>query len=201
MVGASALFAVLASVLAYRTEPASAQVASGSTIVVDTAQDSPGTSGDCSLREAILAANTDAPVGGCEAGSSSGADRIRFSLGRGATTIVLDQTLPAVTDAAGLTINGGQHARITVSGNHQVRVLVVKKGAQLTLRRLTIAKGSAPNENSDTTGSGGGIANRGGTIRVVRSTFSGNEAILRGGAISNVLGAGVVRVIAVPPVR
>ena len=92
---------------------------------------------DCTLREAINAAN-----------ALAGANTITFSVGG---TITLASTLPDITDAAGLTMDGtGQ--TLTISGNNAVRVMQVGAGASLTLNDLTIANG---------TGSGGGIANSG----------------------------------------
>jgi CSLREA domain-containing protein len=195
--GLVAFLAALVASLAWRDGPASAQTspaAAGTIIVVNTASDESNSDGDCSLREATRAANSNAAVDGCAAGKARARDAINFSLGRGAT-ITLKRTLPTIKDTAGLTIFGGETAKIVVSGDNKVRVLVVKKDARLTLRSITIANGSAPDDSSDTAGSGAGVANRGGTLRVARSTFSGNEAILRGGAISNIRGAGVVRVI------
>jgi len=46
--------------------------ARAATITVDTTADAIDTSGDCSLREAVLAANTDAAVDGCSAGEAAG---------------------------------------------------------------------------------------------------------------------------------
>ena len=45
-------------------------------INVNSFAQSPGASGDCTLGEAIQAANANAPVDGCTAGSSVGADKI-----------------------------------------------------------------------------------------------------------------------------
>lgn len=188
---AAALLAVLVAVLAPRNDPASAQGAAavpGATITVDTVEDESNAGGDCSLREAIEAADTNAAVGGCAAGSARKRDAIRFSLGQGAATIALGGTLPAVTDAAGLTINGGRGARIIVSGGGEVRAFVVKKGARIKLLNLTVSGGSAAN------GSGGGVSSRG-VLKVVRSTFSGNEAIGPGGGIASLSGAGALRVV------
>ena len=44
-------------------------LAPGSTITVNSTAQSPGAVGDCTLGEAIIAANTDSPVDGCSAGS------------------------------------------------------------------------------------------------------------------------------------
>lgn len=66
----------------------------------------------CSLREAITNANNDMQTfPDCPAGA--GADSIAFA---SSGTIVLGSTLPAISDAAGLTIDGAGQS-ITVSGN------------------------------------------------------------------------------------
>lgn len=61
-------------------------------------------------------------------GQGEGARRDQLFPGPGAT-IALKRTLPAITDASGLTIFGGETAKIVVSGDNKVRVLVVKKDA------------------------------------------------------------------------
>jgi len=76
-------------------------------------------------------------------GQGEGARRDQLFPGLGAT-IALKRTLPAITDASGLTIFGGETAKMVVSGDNKVRVLVVKKDARLTLRSITIANDSAP---------------------------------------------------------
>ena len=116
---------------------------------------------DCSLREAINAAN-----------ALAGANTITFSV---SGTITLTSTLPTMTDAAGLTMDGtGQ--TLTISGNNAVRVMQVGVGTSLTLNNLTIANGIG--------GGGGGILNNG-TATITNSTFSGNSATSFGGGIMN----------------
>ena len=68
------LFAVLALALALFAASRGAAVQAAG-IAVDTTTDELNSDGDCSLREAVQAANTDAAVDGCAAGS--GADMIR----------------------------------------------------------------------------------------------------------------------------
>ena len=93
---------VAAGVLLY-APPAQAQgVPSGTTITVNTSTDEDNTDGDCSLREAIKAANTNLAVDACPAGSGSGEDEIGFNTGSATATITLGSTLPNVTDGAGL---------------------------------------------------------------------------------------------------
>ena len=122
-------------------------------------------------------------------GGAKARDTIQFSLGQGAT-IVLKKRLPAITDTSGLTILGGTTANIIVSGNGKVGVFVERKGAQLDLRNLTVADGFANGKNPGGD-IGGGIKNNGGTLKVIRSTFSGNNALAIGGGIANINGGNV----------
>ena len=148
-----------------------------------------------SLRQAIIDAN-----------GAVGADIINFSLGG---TITLASTLPFITDAAGLTIDGtGQ--TVTISGNNTVRVM--QDNASLTLNNLTIANGfdaigggglyttgittitnSTFSGNSGGNAGGGGINSNGGTLIITNSTFSGNSSTGSGGGINNnIFSAGTV---------
>ena len=146
---------------------------------LDTSDPTGGNSdGLCSLREAITAANTETAVDECAAGT--GEDTIVFDLGSSAT-ITLGSKLPPITDADGLTIDGGS-AAITVDGNNAVRSgFEVSSGAALTVSNLTIARGFDPL-------SGGAIANFG-ELEITNSTLSGNSAADSGGAIYNEAGA------------
>ena len=150
--------AVLATAALMLIPHAASAEAPDTTITVTTTAD--GTGGpDCTLRDAITAANTDTATGGCNAGHR--ADTIDFSV---SGQINLGSTLPAV--ASNLTIDGSGHS-LVVSGQGAVRVLEVRAGASLTLAALTIADGDAANA--------GGILNRG-SLLVTNSTFSGNNA-------------------------
>jgi CSLREA domain-containing protein len=127
---------------------------------------------NCTLREAINAANANAPV----------ANTIKFSR---SGTITLGATLPTITDD--LTINGSGQA-IIVSGNDTVRVLVVQNSKSLTLKNLTIAHGKCASCD------GGGIYNDGGTVNVFNSTFSDNAALGAGGGAGIFSNGGTVNV-------
>jgi CSLREA domain-containing protein len=140
--------------------------------------------GNCTLREAINAAN-----------SLGGQDSITFSL---SGTITLGLTLPTITDATGLTIDGSGQALI-ISGNNAVSVLSVNPGTWLTLNDLTITQAiSAGINNSGTVNitnstfsgnTGSGAIYNSGTITITNSVFSGNSAVNSGGGIYN-LGTG-----------
>lgn len=149
-----------------------AQAQNGATITVDTKKDEFNADGDCSLREGVQAANSNARVDGCRAGT--GEDLVVFELGNQAK-ITLNPELGQldVTDDAGLTVDGG-NADITVSGDNAVRVFQVNALAELALRDLTVADADAGSDF------GGGIRNTG-SLMVVRSIFSGNSAGFGGG--------------------
>ena len=81
---------------------------------------------DCSLREAIYAAN-----------NSAGADTIIFSLNG---TINLESTLPYIEDPAGLTIDGtGQ--TVTVKGNGTNQVFYISSDVSLTSNEVSFSSG------------------------------------------------------------
>jgi len=191
---AAAVAATILVLMAVSADRATAAVP-GTIITVNTRLDKSNIIGHCSLREAIKAANTNSAVDGCKAGSATKRDEIRFSLGKRAT-IVLASKLPTITDPSGLTIDGGRDSRIVVSGDDKVRVFVVSQDAKLALANLTVADAFADTFNGGTSSDGlpgGGVANKGGTVKVTHSTFSGNTAVVAGGAIANLEG-GTLRV-------
>lgn len=142
----------------------------------------------CTLHNAIVAANTNAAVGGCSRGDdlSAGGDLIDLRT---------DVTLTAVhnTDANGcanglpaisgiLTISGNGHAiaRSSASGVPPFR-LIESSGGTLTVIRTLLRNGALD------AGACGGGAISGNTVNLVDSTVSGNEVFsvtdARGGGI------------------
>ncbi len=144
--------------------PRSARAAPATAIVVTTNADDSIVNGNCTLREAIQAANTDAAVDACAAGS--GADTITFA---GNYTIVLGSILNV---AQSLTLDGSGHT-VILDGNHAVGVL--NATAPITVRYLTIQNGGGV-----TTG-GGLSVNADATIDHV--TFLNNQASMQGGGL------------------
>ena len=159
---------LLLSGLALYTPQASGADLPLSTIEVNTAADSDTADGDCSLREAIVAANTDTAYNGCNAGA--GADTITFA---GNYTITLGGSqLPVITST--VTINGNGPANTIIQAHASPntathRVFTVGAAGNLTLDNASVQNGRSPGN------SGGGIENLG-ALTVSNSTFSGNVA-------------------------
>jgi CSLREA domain-containing protein len=116
--------------------------ARGATITVTTTVDELNSDGDCSLREAIVAANTDTSVSGCVAGS--GADTIELPSGQYVLAIAGRDENAAETgdlDITGdVTIVGGGSGTTRISADGLDRVLELRT-ATVTIQGVTIAGG------------------------------------------------------------
>src|SRR3990170_536776 len=128
---------------------------------------------DCSLREAIIAAN-----------ASPGADTITLPAAIYILTIAGANEDAAATgdlDITGdLTINGAGAATTIIDGGDLDRVFHVKSGGAVSISGVTIQNGSTVAIASD----GGGIRNDG-ALTLTNSTVSGNTANFNGGGIFN----------------
>jgi CSLREA domain-containing protein len=147
--------------------------AQGATITVTSLADNTALDGQVTLREAILAANTNTSVDGSAAGS--GADEIVFATTPG-TILLGGAALPLVTEA--LTITGSGAARLAIDGAGTSRLLAVPADVQVAVSGLTLRNGRAVGDH------GGAILNAG-TLTVTRAVLSGNAATVDGGAIWN----------------
>lgn len=133
----------------------------------------PVTVGDCSLREAVDAANGDTVVDTCPMGS--GDDVIRLGTGiyllaNGAAAEDANATgdLDALAGHGALTIEGTGATTISAQGLGD-RVLDIRPGATVTLRGVTITGGAPPSED------GGGLRNAG-TLTLVDAAVVANRA-------------------------
>jgi CSLREA domain-containing protein len=129
---------------------------------------------DCSLREAIDAAN-----------NAAGADTITFALPTDSTIILSGSQLPPIADT--LTIDGRAVPGLVINGGNDSRVFQVDSGATATLTHLTIADGELPVNGLCPADCGGGILNQG-NLTVLNSTLIDNWATV-GGGIHNLEGA------------
>ena len=128
---------------------------------------------NCSLFDAIEAANRDRSVNGCPAGS--GADTI---------TVTQDQRLrgelPSIR--SDITIQG---EGAEISGDGRYRIFVIDSGGSLNLVDLTVRDGWAPDDGQmNLVGDGGAILNHG-YLRLEDCTLRNNTSGEDGGAIRN----------------
>jgi CSLREA domain-containing protein len=133
---------------------------------------------DCSLREAVIAAN-----------AAAGADTIVLPAGTYLLTLPdTNENLSAngdldVTDA--LTINGAGSATTIIDGNNATRVLNLLGTASLSVSAVTI-------RNGNVSGFGGGINHEGtGGLTLTNVVITGNDATGFGGGINNNVGGTV----------
>jgi CSLREA domain-containing protein len=136
--------------------------------------------GNCSLREAIQAANINAPVDACPAGS--GADTIllaagRYTLSIGGSGEDLNQT-GDLDISSDLTIAGVDFFTTVIDAAHIDRVLHIFPGTHVTLSGMSVVNGTSSQN-------GGGIYNDQATLTLNRVTVDTNTASGNGGAILN----------------
>ncbi len=147
--------------------------------------------GDCTLGEAIAAANADAPVDGCTAANFGNGGPFFIYLGKNANyslTAVDNQTdgangLPSIRRT--ITIVGVNATIQRASNAPQFRLFHVAGGGNLTLDHLILRNGRATSSgascNASNRSCGGALLNMGGTVTVIRSTISNNVAEAGGG--------------------
>ena len=99
---------------------AAPRAAHAATITVNTTADDATANGNCTLREAIQAANTNAAVDACAAGAAAPTqDAINFSLGSGTPSIAVSSTLgalPAITERVTIDGSTGGATRVELNG-------------------------------------------------------------------------------------
>jgi len=153
------------------------QPAHAATIAVNTTADELNSDGDCSLREAIQAANTDSTVDGCGAGS--GADTIVVPAGTYTLSIAgANEDANATGDfdiTTELTINGVGAATTIIDGAKLDRLFHVLSSGSVVMSGVTIRNGDPSPWLA-----GGGIANEG-NVTISRSRIVGNTAYFGGG--------------------
>jgi CSLREA domain-containing protein len=168
------------------------QIVHAASLTVTTTNDELNSDGDCSLREAIQATNTDAAVDACTAGS--GADIIVVPAG---TYILSSGELGITTN---LTINGAGAATTIIDGAGLSRVfhifsttatisgVTIRNGFEIVgggisnFGTLTLKNSSVSANNA---GSCSGGIDTHGTLTLEQSTVSGNTAGSHSGGIFN----------------
>jgi CSLREA domain-containing protein len=187
-----------------------ARRANAATISVSTFADELNSDGDCSLREAIQAANTNTAIDACAAGS--GADTIILAGGTLSAPATYTLSLAGAGEdlnATGdldllstLTIKGVDAATTRIDGAGIDRVFQIPSGAAVTLSGISIVSGHTDQsggaiynrgslmlngvtlQNNQADADGGGLFNDGGIATINDSTISDNQAN-NGGGIEN----------------
>lgn len=159
------------------------QVHAQNTLSVNTLADSSDAAGSCtsggvcSLRDAIVQANTDA------AANSGTPDNIAFAapnatLANTIGTITLTSALPEITES--VNIQGPGAFLLTVSGNNQFPIFTINTQGTVNISGLTLAYGKGTNGGAISIQSPGGA---GGYLTITNCTLSHNAATGNGGAI------------------
>lgn len=158
-------------------------------VSVTTASDA-GTTGTCTLRQAIVAMNSGGATAGtaCVASTISGVDRIVFDTTafppNGANTITLADAANnqlSITDAK-LMIDASANGNVTVQRSATaanafgiVYFYDPGKAGALTIKNLTITSGKLTAAQPSTVASGAGIASVYGSLTVIDSVVTGNS--------------------------
>ena len=167
--------------------------AHAATITVNTTADALATDGNCSLREALQAANTDTAIDGCAKGS--GADTVVVPAGSYDFSAALagseDNGLQGDLDIkTPMTIQGAGAVTTTVDAERLDRVFDVVANVPVTIAGLTIRGGNAPPLVMGTSmGVGAGIQNIGnltlsGDIVTDNDAFQGGGVLTTGGSLT-----------------
>ena len=186
LAGVAVIIAMQAVVAAIGASPAQAV-----TYWVTTVADNTTADDQCTLREAMLAANNTPANTDCGPGSA-GRDDIVF--GPFVPFTVLDAPLPTITDS--VLILGDIAFGTTIDANGRVRAFVIDPGVDVTLSKLTITDAKAPDGHfvsptfSTNGEDGGAIYNRGRLhledVRVTQSAAGrGGDGSFSGGAGGN----------------
>ena len=127
---------------------------------------------DCSLREAVTAAN-----------GTVDNDTIAFSsLFNSAQTITLTGGEIVFANNGSLTVNGPGANLLTISGNNASRIFVSGANVVVSINNLRFTAGNGAGTTN--TGRGGAVYNVGGTMTITNSIFTGNAGA-NGGALNN----------------
>ncbi len=154
-------------------------------IMVNSNTDTIANDGACTLREAIINANSNDQSGSTDCTAGSGADAITFA---GNYTITLaGSQLPVVTSPITITGNGAANTIIQAHAAPNVatyRVFEVANSGNLTLERLTVRHGRCTGTCVTNIDSGGGIYNNG-ILNLNDSALSNNSVSDDGAGIYN----------------
>lgn len=163
------------------------QPVTGTHYVVDSLEDVVAADGLLTLREAILAANTNLPVFDAPLGSPFAADQITFSpalFTEGAQTLLLNGTSLEIEDS--LMITGPGTDLLTIDGDQTSRVFYIDMGTpEVELNAMTLSGGY-------TTGSGAAIWNFNTDLALTNVMINNNTSEISGAGLYNVEGHAIL---------
>ena len=168
-------------------EPENCEGDNKGTIRVTSTSSAASLDGECTLRAAITAANTDTAIGGCPAGD--GADTIVLSEGDSYTLNEVDSEadgsngLPSITSE--ITVEGNGATIERQEGAPEFRLLHVAEAGNLTLTEVALANGTfgaAP---------GSDAAIRGGALFNAGKLDIGVNSAIRGSSVDEGFGGGL----------
>ncbi len=158
-------------------------------ITVTSTADALNTDGDCTLREAVIAANGDVAVDACASGN--GADVVTIPSG------VYTLAIPGTAENAALTgdldlsddteISGGGVAATVIDGGGLDRVFHVGPGITASFHDLTIRGGETDAGDPDI--HGGGILSEAGNVAIARTAIVSNTSQYGGGGVAGIDGS------------
>ncbi len=178
---------------------------SAATILVTTTVDENGTGPDCSLREAIHAANTDSAYGGCSSGVA-GADIISLPPGiytYGSQSIIFSEISIQAENPLTTIIQANACNPVESACSPTSLIFYIGPSGMLNLSNLTVRHGNETTSNNGGVifnfgslsilgsiitanyGNDGGAIQNFGTLTIEESTISENMANYSGGAIYN----------------
>ena len=160
-----------------------APAASAATITVTTADDELNSDGDCSLREAVQAANTNAAVDACAAGDADG-DVIAFA---DAFTIQLSMGELLLSDDVSIEGSAADLVVVDAGGTSRIFDVDAAGGAgsatAVAFSNLVLQNGDS-RQNSSAPDAGGGVDLKSGSAATFTNVdFLGNTAGINGGGL------------------
>jgi len=168
--------------------PAPPPTPTSGALVVDSTGDVAASDGLVTLREALVAANTNAPYYDAPAGRG-GLDRIEFALASYPTTITLSDHLPGVIESLEIVGPGGERLAI-VGGRAYTMFFVNTPGGSVTISGLTLRGAYAKGGDGGLGGGGGGgAAGIGPALFVSTGTVRVESVVFRQNAVVGGMGA------------
>jgi large repetitive protein len=181
------MLVLLLSVIETAETRAATDEVSGTVIVVNTTNDELNNNGNCSLREALQAANLDQAVDACPAGN--GLDTITLPKGKYVLTRAgINEDAGSTGDLdinSSLIIRGAGMGDTLIDGNQLDRVFHITGGYTVKISGMSIQNGFAAVDAPTGDGGAGILNHRDGDLTLSKSILNANHAEFTGGGLDN----------------